>query len=298
MKYSTQSKYTFLTIFLLGASCLGVAQTSAPAVAQPSIVVPSPAAQAIDQLRVGNRELQQGQYGEAEKFFSDFLLKNPGRMDAKLSLGSAQFGLKKYDEAEKTYKEILAKYPTAWPALKWLTEVYSAEGRWAEFDAVRKQLHDAKEKNEYGTGSLGNDVIDLLYVGDERYIVREFYPLAYGSHVRYLFLHVDKQGKADYWIVCQSIDADQASFAKMHPDLAAQGKRSFSLDYYTAPVTHPNGQRTQSQALLKFYWDGEPTYETVRTDVLAALQRKTAPMAAKIMNGAAPATQKAPEPQK
>ncbi len=275
-----------------------VGQSSAPIAPQSNISGTAPAAVAVDQLLVGNQELQKEQYGEAEKFFVDFLNKNPGRMDAKLCLGSAEFGLKKYDEAEKTYKEIIDKYPTAWPALKWLSEVYSAEGKWTEFDAVRTQLHDAKEKNEAGTYSIGNDVIDLLYVGDERYIVREFYPLSGRSQMRYLFLHVDKQGKADYWITCSSIDPDQIAFAKMHPDLAAQGKRSFSLDYYTAPVTQPNGQRTQSQALIKFYWDGEPTYETVRADVLASLQHKSTPMAGKTMNGTAPAALQAPASQK
>jgi tetratricopeptide (TPR) repeat protein len=275
-----------------------VAQTSAPAAPEPKAAVPASAAAAVDQLLVGNQELQKEQYGDAEKFFADFLRKNPERMDAKLCLGSAEFGLKKYDEAEKTYKEIIDKYPTAWPALKWLSEVYSAEGKWTEFDAVRKLLHDAKEKNEAFTYSIGNDVIDLLYVDNERYIVREFYPLADRAHIRYLFLHVDKQGKADYWITCESEDPDQISFAKMHPDLAAQGKRSFSLDTHTAPVTQPNGMITRSQGLIKFYWDGEPTYETVRADVLGSLQHKVAPMAATTVNGTAPAAQQTPAPAK
>jgi hypothetical protein len=285
-------------IFLLGASCLGVAQSSAPVAPQSNTGVTAPAATGVDQLAVGNQELQKEQYGDAEKFFADFLSKNPGRLDAQLCLGYAEFGLKKYDEAVKTYKEIIDKNPTGWPALKFLSEVYAAEGKWEDFDAVQKQLHDAKEKNEAGTYSIGNDEIDLLYVGDERYIVREFYPLSGRSHIRYLFLHVDKQGKADFWITCESDDVDQISFAKMHPDLAAQGKRSFSLDTHSAPVKQPNGGMTQSQGLIKFYWDGEPTYEMVRADVLGSLQHKTSPMATTIMNGAAPAAQQAPAPQK
>jgi len=35
---------------------------------------------------------------------------------------------------------------------------------------------------------------------------------------------------------------------------------------------------TQTQGLIKFYWEGEPTYETVRADVLGALNHKSAPM--------------------
>jgi hypothetical protein len=55
---------------------------------------------------------------------------------------------------------------------------------------------------------------------------------------------------------------------------------------------------TRSQGLIKFYWDGEPTYETVRADVLGSLQHKVAPMAATTVNGAAPAAQQTPAPQK
>lgn len=293
-----RSKCALLTILFLGTCCMGVAQTSVPVAPEPKAAVPASAAAAVDQLLVGSQELQKGQFDDAEKFFADFLSKNPERMDAKLNLGYAEFGLKKYDDAEKTYKEIIDKFPAAWPAQKFLSEVYAAEGKWEDFDAVRKHLHDVKEKNEAGTYVLGNDEIDLLYAGDERYIVHEFYPLSGGSHIRYLFLHLDKQGKADYWITCESDDVDQISFAKMHPDLAAQGKRSFSLDTHSAPVTQPNGMITRSQGLIKFYWDGEPTYETVRADVLGSLQHKVAPMAATTVNGAAPAAQQTPAPQK
>ena len=80
--------------------------------------------------------------------------------------------------------------------------------------------------------------------------------------------HHRNQGEYDSCI-------DQVGFAKQHPDLAAQGKRSFSLDSYNAPTTLPDGKQTRTEALIKFYWDGEPTYETVRADVLKSLSYKS-----------------------
>jgi hypothetical protein len=57
---------------------------------------------------------------------------------------------------------------------------------------------------------------------------------------------------------------DQAGFNKLHPDKATAGDRSFSLDSFSTP---------NSQTLIKFYADGEPAYEAVRTDILAALKQ-------------------------
>ena len=64
------------------------------------------------------------------------------------------------------------------------------------------------------------------------------------------------------YIDLESDDVDQAAFQKAHPESAAKGERSYSLDTYSAPC---------SQGLMKFYNEGEPTYETVRADVMKAL---------------------------
>jgi tetratricopeptide (TPR) repeat protein len=298
MKISIRANCALPLFLLLGCSCVAVAQSGAPSVAQPNISIPVPAEPTADPLLVGKQALQHEQWSDAQKFFSDYLRDNPENVEARFDLGFAAFGLKQYDESEKVFKTIIANNPKAWVAHSNLSEVYAAQEKWTEFDAERKLLHKAKDTKEAGTDRIGNDVIDVLYVDGERYIVREFYPLEGRSHTRYRFMHFDKQAKVDHWTACESDDVDQISFANMHPDLAAQGKRSFSLDSYSAPVKQPNGQITQSQGLIKFYWEGEPTYETVRADVLGSLQHKVTPMATTTTNGAAPAAQQAPAPQK
>ncbi len=63
----------------------------------------------------------------------------------------------------------------------------------------------------------------------------------------------------------ESDDIDQVEFKKRHPEDAAAGKRSFSMDGYFEPRTH---------ATLKFYPDGEPSYREARADVTADLKGK------------------------
>jgi hypothetical protein len=169
---------------------------------------------------------------------------------------------------------MIAVNPKMWGAHRSLAEVYSAEERWPEFDGERKLLREARGRGEPGTNKTGSDVIDVLHVGGERYIVREFHLLDGRGHTRYRFMHFDGQGKMDYWFACESDDIDQVGFAKQHPDLAAQGIRSFSLDSYNAPTTLPDDKQTRTEGLIEFYWDGEPTYETVRADVLKSLSYK------------------------
>ena len=54
---------------------------------------------------------------------------------------------------------------------------------------------------------------------------------------------------------------------------AATGERSFSLDSYSALKPNADGRGyTQTHSTIKFYPDGEPTYETVRSDVMKALE--------------------------
>lgn len=228
-----------------------------------------------DPMAVGKKALQHEKWEDAQKFFEAFLSDNPSNSEAQYYFGFALFGEKQYARAEQIYSKMIAVNPKMWGAHSGLAEVYSAEERWPEFDRERKLLREARDRGEPGTNKTGSDVIDVLYVGSERYIVREFHLLDGRVRTRYRFMHFDGQGKMDSWFACESDDIDQVGFAKQHPDLAAQGKRSFSLDSNNAPTTLPDGKQTRTEGLIKFYWDGEPTYETVRADVLKSLSYKS-----------------------
>ncbi|MGA7342653.1 MAG: hypothetical protein WBE72_19330 [Terracidiphilus sp.] len=64
-----------------------------------------------------------------------------------------------------------------------------------------------------------------------------------------------------------SDDGDQVYFRQTHPDLAAKGDREYSLDAVLDKAM-PGVTSDQQHALIQFY-DGEPSYDTVRDRILA-----------------------------
>jgi len=160
-----------------------------------------------------------------------------------------------------------------------LVVAYAAEGKWSEFDQERALLRDARAKGEPGLSPKDVDVIEVLSLGSERYVVRSYAELNGRYKTRYNFTHFGPDGKVDSWIGCASDEVDQVFFAEKHPKEAAAGQRSFSLDFYIAAKPTADGKGyTLTHGTIKFYPDGEPTYETVRSDVLKVLQHQLTPM--------------------
>ena len=156
-----------------------------------------------------------------------------------------------------------------------------AQGKWTEFDQERALLQEARAKGAPGLSAKDADIIDVLYVcpspcdakvqdkGTEQYRVIGYAELTGQYKMKYNFVHYGTDGKPDRWIACESEDVDQGFLAQRHPKEAAAGKRSYSLDSYTAPAANGKGGVTVQHGTIKFYHDGEPTYQTVRADVLA-----------------------------
>lgn len=264
MARSVWTSLLVLLLVLCGASVDGFAQQ------QPSA--------GTDPMMVGKQAVQHEDWPSAQKFFEAYLHDYPDSLEAQYYLGFALFGEKQYPQAEQVFNKMIGANPKLWSAHISLAEIYAAEGRWPDFDRERQTVRTARHNSEPGISKNGSDVIDVLYVGGERYIVREFDPLVGRFHTRYNFSHVDKSGKPDYWIACESDDVDQSSFAQKHPQEAAAGARSFSLDSYSQTLNAQGQLASQTHGTLKFYSDGEPTYETVRADVLSRLEHRSAPM--------------------
>ena len=261
---------------------VGIAALPAAAMAQTAATEsPTPATQqaAPDALEPGKQALNKGDYASAREFFTTYVKDNPNNAEALYLGGNASLGLKQYDEAAQSYTAAIQLQRSLWAAHKNLVIVYAAQEKWAEFDRERALIQEARAKEEPGLSKQDVDVIDILYVGPERYVVRSFAELNGRFKARYNIAHLGPNGKADYWILCESDDIDQVSFAKAHSKEVAAGQRSFSLDSYTAPTPAADGKSyTQTHGTIKFYPDGEPSYETVRADVLQVLEHKAAPM--------------------
>jgi hypothetical protein len=271
-----------VTLALVFSLTAGITAVPGPALAQtPSTQSVTPAAQpaAADPLEPGKQALNNGDYAGAHQFFTAYVKDNPNSADALYLAGNASLGLKQYDDAAQSYLAAIKLQPSLWAAHKNLVIVYAAQEKWTEFDQERARLLEARTNGEPGLSNRDADVIDVLYVGPERYIVRSFAELNGRFKARYNIMHFGPNGKPDFWILCESDDVDQVFFAKAHPKEAAAGQRSFSLDSYTAPKPTADGKSyTQTHGTIKFYPDGEPSYETVRVDVLRVLEHKAAPM--------------------
>jgi tetratricopeptide (TPR) repeat protein len=245
---------------------LGFAMSLGPATAQlPSKLSPTPSTpRGPDPLAVGKSAIQSGNYAMAKTFFTTYLADNPDDIEARSSLGDADLGLKDFAGAAKEFQAVVAVKNDAWGAHQNLALAYALMEDWPDFDKQRAVIKAARDNKAEGLRKDG-DVIDVLHVGDKTYTVRAFYMLYGHYNTRYVFLHFGKDGKLSDYVQCESDDVDQVSFKEAHPKEAAAGKRSFSLDTYSI------GEKGSSQSLIKFYSDGEPTYETARSDALKAL---------------------------
>jgi len=87
----------------------------------------------------------------------------------------------------------------------------------------------------------------------------------------------DSTGKLFLSITLESNDMDQPGFAKEHPDEAAKGMRSFSLDAYRETGLNEKGQRTQTHYTFKFFV-GQPSYATIRDEFLKVANGTTSPV--------------------
>jgi tetratricopeptide (TPR) repeat protein len=198
-----------------------------------------------------------------------------------------------HDEAAlELFDQALAQRPhDPWPMRLAAILLEAKLERWDKFDHDLAELRVAKRNGmDHGLDSGDGFVIDEFESGPGR-VQGVIYPRQTGQfHMLYRFVlpsqtamyapaPVQASGTAsgssssaagarclnpdfEPHMDLESDDADQAAFAKAHPARAAKGERSYFLDAAYSAC---------SQKLLKFYEDGEPTYEAVRADVLRAL---------------------------
>jgi tetratricopeptide (TPR) repeat protein len=191
-------------------------------------------------------------------------------------------------EALVLFRQALAQRPhDPWQIRLAVILLEAKLNQWGDFDHDLAELRVAK-RNGMDHGLDGSDgfVIDEFESGPGR-VQGVIYPRQSGRfHMLYRFvlpaeaamyapapaqasassssgsrcLDPDFQPHMDV----ESDESDQASFAKAHPAEAAKGGRSYFL--YAA-------YSACSQKLVKFYPDGEPSYEAARADVLRALAK-------------------------
>jgi tetratricopeptide (TPR) repeat protein len=192
-------------------------------------------------------------------------------------------------EALDLFTRALAQHPyEPWPLRLAILQLDARMAKWDEFDHGLAALREAKKSDtDHQLDTSSGFLIDSFEAGaaDARIPVQTIvFPLQSDPyHTLFRFLlpkqspaktHIQAGVNADTtdpsctnpdfrpYIDLESDDVDQAAFKQAHPELAAKGERTYSLDTYSTPC---------AQGLMKFYEEGEPAYEKVRDDVIEAL---------------------------
>lgn len=222
-------------------------------------VAPAPPAQTP--LVDGKRALSMKQFARAKVIFTEYVRKHPDDIAGKLGLADAELGLHEYEAAEGSYRQIVAAQPLLWAAHKNLVIVEAALGRWEDFDGERTVLRAARERGAAGISAHESDVIDVLNIAGQRWIVRDYFEPMGRSRSRYNFERFSADGRVLAYVSLESADAfrDQTTGGNVvvgAPSHSAD-PNGFALDWY-------NGR---SHGTIAKY-AAEPKYEKVRADFL------------------------------
>jgi len=236
-------------------------------------------------MQPGLDALKRGDNATAYTALHSVLSSYPDDLFVLRSAAAAAMAAGQNEQAVSLFHQALAQFPrNPWPMRNAIIIMEARMDRWADFDRDVAALRQAKKNGmDHGLDRDSGFVIDEFDVGTGR-VRAVVYPLGVGRyHTLYRFLlpqPVQMSAVAEAssakntssarcqnpdfqpYMDAESDDIDQADFRKAHPDKAAKGERSYSLDSYWSPC---------SQALVGFYPDGEPAYEKVRAAAIRAL---------------------------
>jgi tetratricopeptide (TPR) repeat protein len=284
-----RSPRRLLAIFALcGVCAIAVAQDD------PEKLTPEQIANRDTMLKPGIDALKRGDNPAALEALQPALAAYPDDLRVLRYTASAAMGANQNEKALDLFNRALAKHPNQpWPLRLAVLQLEARLGKWSDFDRDLAALRAAKKSgDDHQLDSSNGFLIDGFEAGGKQVQVVLFPLLAGRFHTLYRFMlpklatpappvqastqspQSSRCDNPDFrpYVDVESDDADQESFKKKHPDLAAKGERSYSLDTYGAPC---------SQGLIRFYSDGEPTYEAIRGDVIKALNYVPKPAAAK-----------------
>ena len=278
-----------------GSQSGGLATDADPSNGQQGKLPPAEVARRDAMLEPGLAKLKAGDNAAAYEAFRPALLAFPRDLRVLRYTAQAAELTARDAEAIDLFTRALAEHPAQpWPLRLGRMQEEAKLARWPAFDADLLALREAKKSDDPALAKSNGFVIDEFQAGATTVQAVIFPTLAGRFHTLYRFLlpagapaRTSVQASANSpggaadgkpdpcknpafrpYLDVESDDVDQAAFTKAHADKAAKGERSYSLDTYGAPC---------SQGLVKFYNDGEPTYETVRADIVKSVGAGKAP---------------------
>lgn len=217
-------------------------------------------------LADGKLALAAKDFVRAKAIYAAYLKAHPGDVQAEMGAGDAALGLHEYEAAEWDYRSAAAAEPQLWLAHRNLVIVEAALGRWEEFERERAVLHAARERGAAGISRHDSDVIDVLRVKGQRWIVRDYFEPAGRAQALYNFERFGADGRVAAFVSLESANAFAEEMrggdvviggaARKTPELSG-----FALNFYT-------GAKHGTIAT----YAAEPKYEQVRMDFLRWLR--------------------------
>ena len=261
-------------------------QASAPVTqaSAPSMTAGSSTADATVLLRAGFDALTKRDYTRSLALADQVIAVDSGSVPAYNLAGNSSIGLHDYFAAVDSFRRALQGRPTEPHNLSGLMRAYTLAGMAKERDAERETLQQMSRE-----GKVPADfhyVFDTFTSGDKRVDVSEFPVLGGTYNYRYNFDVNDAHDQVVLRIALESDELDQAPWRQQHASLAAKGAREFSLDGYA----------TDADTAYHFtyaFFDGEPTYESVRKQVTEVVEGSKKP----ISSGRRPLNQTTQTPQ-
>lgn len=239
---------------------------------------PNPDAGVTQQAEAGViANLQSHNFSAALTGAKAILAANPGSPKANKLVGVVLLDQQKPAAALPYFQKALQLAPNDPTVNALLLQAYAESGDTVHRDqqiAVLRRYHDDGQNPVFA--QIPSFLIETIPVGTKTIQASEFYTPSGEFHFYYRFNIFDATGHMQSFIALESDDADQPTFDREHPILASRGQRRFSLDGYARAA---DGKVTQA---LYMYFNGKPSYDTVRNLVVKLVQEGKEPVSAPV----------------
>ena len=260
-----------LVFVILGTGPAFPASTQTPQPNQPNAEL-SP--DQGDIVTAAGKDLGAQHWAEAIAKLEPLLRAAPVNAQVAKMFAEAEINVGKPVEASAVLSRVLSTNPKDAQALAILAHAQASQKQWGELEGTLKrlqQLHDGGQSN-----------LNQIPLGDD--------PLPNIGHVQWLYYLQPSWSRYNVYsmarvlsadgvvrerITLESGDGDQPLFAKQHPEDAARGLRSFSLDGYVNTDDH-----TQTHYTYAFFV-GQPSFATFRDKVLAVASGTLKPISSR-----------------
>ena len=205
------------------------------------------------------------------------LAANPGSPKANKLVGVVLLDQHKPAAALPYFQKALQLSPDDPTVNALLLQAYAESGDKVHRDqqiAILRHYHDDGQNPVFA--QIPSFLVETIPVGNKTVQASEFYTPSGQFHFYYRFNIFDASGHMQSFIALESDDADQPTFDREHPILASRGQRRFSLDGYSRAA---DGKVAQS---LYMYFNGQPSYDTVRDLVVKLVQEAKEPVSAPV----------------